>query len=402
MSANHLKKTANNRAYIFYACLLGFLTMIGPIAIDAFLPAVPAIAKGLNVEIGAIEYSLTAIFAGNALGQIIYGPLADRYGRKPIIVLALFIYFAATVGAGLASDVETLIFWRFLQGLVVASGRILSNAVARDLFEREKLAKLITAFMLIGAISTIGSSPLGGYLSENFHWRTVFWFMSGYSGAAFIIFLLFFKETIAEKDYRALRPSTLLGNFASILSNRVFLINVICGGFVLCGLVAYLNSSSGLLIGTFGIKPGIYGLWFSLVMIGYMAAAAITGKLIDYVGMRWLIMLGSFTVALSGMLMLGFALAEINHVLAIVGPMMLFMVGFAILLPQTTSASLTPFPRNAGAASSLQGFIQNSMAAVVSALLSTFADGSAIPMAVAIALSGLAAAATYVLFIRRL
>ena len=396
------EKQVKNQGYIFYACLLGFLTMIGPIAIDIFLPAVPAIAQGLNVGIGSIEFSLTAIFAGNALGQIIYGPLSDRFGRKPIIVLALLIYFIATVGAGLAADVGTLICWRFIQGLMTASGRILSNAVARDLFEREKLAKLITAIMLISAISTVGSSPLGGYLSENFHWRTVFWFMSAYSGAAVIIFLFFFKETIEEKDYRALRPSVLLGNFADILRNRIFLINVICGGFVLSGLVAYLNSSSGLLIGTFGIKPGAYGLWFSLVMIGYMAAAGIAGKLIDYVDMRWLIRFGSITVALSGLVMLGFAVAEINHVLAVVVPMMFFMVGLAILLPQTTSASLTPFPRNAGAASSLQGFIQNSMAAVVSALLSTFADGSSIPMATAIALCGLAAAATYVLYIRRL
>ena len=402
MPASQLKIPQKSQGFIFYACLLGFLTMIGPIAVDAFLPAVPAIAKGLNVEISAIEYSLTALFAGNALGQIIYGPLADRYGRKPVIVLTLLIYFVATIGAGIANDVGTLIFWRFVQGIVFASGRILANAIARDLFEREKLAKLITAFMLIGAISSLGSAPLGGYLSEHYHWRTIFWFMSAYSGIAFLVFLLFFKETLPEKDYRALRPTILLGNFSAILTNRIFVLNVLCGGFVLSGLVAYLNSSSGVLIGAFGLKPATYGIWFSSVMIGYMSATALAPKLIGRISMGQLISFGAFTVALGGLIMFGLAIAEVNHPAAVIGPMMIFMIGFAFLLPQTTSASLTPFPRNAGAASSLQGFIQNLMAAMVSALLSTFADGTSIPMGVAVAFSGLAAAVVYVLFIRRM
>ena len=122
---------SKRRLLLFYALLLGYLTMVGPIAIDGFLPAVPAIANGLGVGISSIEFSLTAIFAGNALGQILYGPLADRFGRKPIILLTLSIYFAATIGAGLSETVGSLVFWRFLQGLVLASGRILSNAVSR-------------------------------------------------------------------------------------------------------------------------------------------------------------------------------------------------------------------------------------------------------------------------------
>ena len=227
---------SDRRIFILYATLLGFLTMLGPIAIDAFLPMVPAIADGLGVGIGSIELSLTAIFTGNALGQIIYGPLADRFGRKPIILLALFIYFAATVGAGLSDTIGTLVFWRFIQGLVIAAGRILANSVARDLYDKEKLAKMITTFMLIGALSTLGSAPLGGYLSEHYSWQTIFIFMAIYSGITFLVFLFFFQETVAEKDLRALKPSALITNFSSILANRIFIRNVICGGFVLSGL----------------------------------------------------------------------------------------------------------------------------------------------------------------------
>jgi MFS transporter, DHA1 family, multidrug resistance protein len=393
---------SDRRTYLFYALALGFLTMIGPISIDTFLPMIPSMAKGLNVGIGSIEFSLTAIFSGNAIGQILYGPLADRFGRRPIIIIALFVFFVATIGAGLATDIETLVYWRFLQGLMMASGRILANSVARDLYEREKLAKMITVIMVVGIMSSIGSAPLGGYLSEHYSWPTVFWFMALYSGVAFLIFFLFFKETIVEKDFRALRPSILLGNFATITANRTFILNVICGGFVLSGLVAYLNSSAGVIIGIFGIEPATYGLLYSTIMIGYTIAAVIAGKLIDYFHVNTLIKIGSFAVAGGGILMLGFALGEINHVFAVMGPMIVFMIGFAFLVPQTIAASLTPFPEKAGTASSLQGFIQNAMAAVVSALLAVFADGTAVPMSLAIALSGIFAAATYVFFIRRL
>ncbi len=392
----------DRRHFIFYIILLGFLTMIGPISIDGFLPMVPLIAESLNVGIGSVEFSLTAIFAGNAVGQIIYGPLSDRFGRKPIILLALSIYITATIGAGLSSSIGTLVFWRFAQGLVIASGRILANAVARDLFEREKLAKAITGYMAIGALSTLGSAPLSGYLSEIFPWQSIFIFMAIYAGIAFIAFVFIFKETIPEINQRALMPAVLYGNFSTILTNRIFILNVICGGFVLSGLVAYLNSSSGVLIGTFGIKPAIYGILFSSVMVGYIIATAIAGKLIDYLGMKKLFLIGSFAVALAGILMFGLAFIQINHAAAILAPMILFMIGFAFLLPQTTSAALTPFPRLAGAASSLQGFIQNSMAVVFSALLALFSDGTALPMSTAIAACGILSAGTYVLFIKKL
>ena len=223
-----------------------------------------------------------------------------------------------------------------------------------------------------------------------------------YAVTTIVLFVFFFKETIQETDHRALMPTVLVSNFTTILTNRVFILNVICGGFVLSGLVAYLNSSAGVLIGTFGIKPAVYGFLFASVMIGYIAATAIAGKLIDMLGMKKLFQIGACAVSLAGVFMFGLAVAQINHAAAILLPMVLFMVGFAFLLPQTTSASLTPFPRLAGAASSLQGFIQNSMAAIVSALLVIFSDGTSLPMSAAIFACGILSAVTYMLFIRRL
>ena len=392
---------SEKRNYLFYALILGFLTMTGPIAIDVFVPIIPTLANDFNVNIGLIELSLTAIFAGNGLGQIIYGTIADRFGRKPVILITLFIYFITTIGAGLAINVETLIFWRFLQGLLMASGRILANAVARDLFESEKLTKLITLVMAICILSSIFSAPLGGYLAENHTWRTVFWFMSIYAAITFLAFLLFFKETISKKNYEALNISALLRNFSSIIANKKFLLNVICGGFVLGGLVAFLNSSSGVFIDTFGVKPSVFGLIYSVVMFGHFLSALAQQKLIGQISPKNLILSSAFLTAFAGMLMLGLILIGISHPIIIIVPMLIFMIGFAALWPQTVAACLQPFPEKAGAASSLQGFIQNSMAAVVSAFLSIFSDGTALPMGVAIAICGILTLITSTMVIRK-
>ena len=163
---------SENRNYLFIALILGLLTMTGPISIDVFVPIIPKIAIDLHVTVGFIELSLTAIFAGNGLGQIIYGTISDKFGRKPVILTTLFIFLLTTIGAALSSNIEILIFWRFVQGLLMASGRILANAVARDLFEQEKLRKLITLVMAVGILSSLFSAPVGGYLAENHAWRT--------------------------------------------------------------------------------------------------------------------------------------------------------------------------------------------------------------------------------------
>ena len=377
-----------NKNYLFYAVVLGFLTMTGPISIDVFVPIIPKLATGLSVNLGLIELSLTAIFVGNGLGQIIYGAIADRYGRKPVILITLFIFFITTVGAGMASNIETLIFWRFIQGLLMASGRILANAVARDLFERKRLTKLITLVMAIGILSSLLSAPIGGYLAENYNWQTVFWFMSLYAAITFMAFLFFFKETIKNNDPNALNVTILFRNFLTILSNKNFVLNVFCGGFILAGVVAFLNSSAGVLINVFGMNPGLYGWAYSMVMLGYGLTSFAQQKLIDRINPKTLILGSALLSAFAGLSMVCLVLANINHAIIIIFPMIIFMAGFATLWPQSITACLQPFPEKAGAASSLQGFIQNIMAACVSALLSIFSDGSSVPMSTAIAICG--------------
>lgn len=380
---------SKKQKYLFYALILGFLTMTGTVAVDLFIPAVPLISSDFKTGIGSIELSLASLFIGNGIGQIIYGSISDRFGRKPVILVSLLIYFITTIGAGLSTNIEILVIWRFFQGLMMASGRILANAVARDLFERDKLARFITIIMGVGIISSLFSAPLGGFLSENFTWRTVFWCMSIYAAATFSIFLLFFNETNKNKDYLALNLYNLYQSFKIIINNKQFILNVTCGGFVLGGVVSFLNSSSGILLQYFAVKPTAYGLMYSLVMVGYGVSAFINQKLLALFGSKQVMLIGSILTAFSGLLMLSLNIIQFDHPTTIILPMFFYMIGFAFVWPVTVAACLQPFPEKAGAASSLQGFIQNTMSAAFSVLLALMYNGTPIPLCIALLIAGI-------------
>lgn len=380
---------SKKQKYLFYALILGFLTMTGTVAVDLFIPAVPLISSDFKTGIGSIELSLASLFIGNGIGQIIYGSISDRFGRKPVILVSLLIYFITTIGAGLSTNIEILVIWRFFQGLMMASGRILANAVARDLFERDKLARFITIIMGVGIISSLFSAPLGGFLSENFTWRTVFWCMSIYAAATFSIFLLFFNETNKNKDYLALNLYNLYQSFKIIINNKQFILNVTCGGFVLGGVVSFLNSSSGILLQYFAVKPTAYGLMYSLVMVGYGVSAFINQKLLALFGSKQVMLIGSILTAFSGLLMLSLNVIQFDHPTTIILPMFFYMIGFAFVWPVTVATCLQPFPEKAGAASSLQGFIQNTMSAAFSVLLALMYNGTPIPLCIALLIAGI-------------
>lgn len=393
---------AKKQNFALLVVLLGLLTTVGPMALDPFLPSMTAIADHFQVENRILSLSLTAIFSGNAIGQIIWGPLSDRFGRKSIILIATSLYLISTLGCAMAPDITAIILWRFLQGLVFASGRIVAAAAARDIYEREQLGKLLSYTLVIGGASSIITSPLGGFLVDQYGWQAVFYLMASLAVSILVLFSLFFKETLVERDYKALNPTVLIYNMADIIKSRIFLIYMACGGFLLVALVAFLNSSSSILIGSFGLSRVGYGLMFSVVMTSFIAASVIGGRLVAKLGINRLILVGAIGGALGGVIMFALAVTGVNHPLAVMAPMFFVMGAFALLIPPTIAGALSPFGRRAGAAASLQGFLQNIMAALGSAFLSLFSNETAIPMASVIMISCLAGLAVYFMYIHKL
>ena len=393
---------ARRRSFVFYALLLGTLTMMMPLGTDIFLPSMPAFAREYGVSMGAAELTLSAFFAGNATGQLIWGPVSDRFGRKPVVIAAVSAYFIAAAAVALSDSFAPVIFWRFVQGASGASSRILGNAIARDLYERERLAKLIAFVMTFGAMSAIVTGPLGGAIADRFEWQAAFFVTAAFAAFLLVLIVTLYDETIVERNPLAIDPVSMVTTMVEIVRSRVFLSYVLISGCGMAGLSAWINSSPGVLIGLYGIAPGTFGLAFGSLPLGFMAGSIVVGRYAERLRSDRFLQIGSACTALAGLAMLALAIFGVPHPLVLVVPMLPYLFGFAFLIPQSASGALTPFGRMAGTASSLQGFIQSMIAAAVSAALGLTNNGTLYPMAIAIACAGLATLGVYAFLVRPL
>ena len=380
------------------AGLLGAMAMLGPLSIDIVLPVLPTMAQELGEPMGRIEWSMTAIFAGGAVGQLIHGPLSDRYGRKPVILVALILFTISTIAVSRATTLEPIIFWRFIQGLVMASGRIIANAAARDQFDRERLGKLISLIFLVSVSASVINPLIGGFMVTNFGWQSVFLVMTGYGVTLILAVTFFYTETIANKDRAALRPIPMILNFSHPMKSQEFKTCLLSGGFAVAGFVAFLSASSGVAKSSFGLNAQEYSYAFAGVVAPFLIVSIFSNHYIERIGSHRFIVIGGILEAIGGLGMLFFALAGSSHPLSFFGPMALFVIGFSLLYPLSTAKALNPFKAIAGTASSLLGFMQNIMGAAVSALLAVFIDGTALPISLAIAFCGVASAGVYILY----
>lgn len=393
---------AERRSFFFYAVVLGILTMMMPLGTDIFLASMPAFARGYGMPMGAAELTLAAFFAGNAAGQIVWGPLSDRFGRKPIIIVALASYFVAAGAISLSDNFTLAVILRVVQGMAASSGRILANAVSRDLYDRERLAKLIAFVMTAGSVSAIVTGPLGGFIADHFDWQAAFIVPAIFAALALVLFIYGFDETFVERNPMAIRPVSMIATMIEIGRHRVFLAYVLTSGCAMAGMSAFLNSSPGLLIGQYGLAPGTFGILFALLPVGFMSGSILVGRYAEHFGSNKFLAIGTGAMAAGGLAMLGFAVFGLPDPRLMVLPMMPYLFGFAFIIPQCSSGALSPFGRAAGTASSLQGFIQSMIGASVSVLLALCANGTLYPMAIAIAAAGLASVASYIFLIRRM
>jgi len=372
--------------------LLGVLAMLGPVGHDIFIPSIPIIADGLNTTTNQVSVSISAIFLGNAIGTLFHGPLADRFGRKIVILWVLGIYAVAAIAAALSPNVETLIISRFFQGLALSGGRVLSAAVARDLFEKEKLGKVMSDIMFITAIAAVIAPLIGGYSAKYLPWQSALLFMAIFAGLVFILFLMVFKERSIVERKDSLHIGFIFRDLMTITSNRSFLVYSITGGLMLAGLIVFLSVSANIIIASYSVPADIYGFLFASVSLSFLFGAFVGGRLVTKIGLNRMIKWGVFFGLFGGSLMLVLALLEIRTSYAVIVPMWIFIFGFAFVNPNTVACALQPFPHIAGAASSLTNFIRGIIGAAVSFGISFFPQDDALVLALTLFILGCAAA----------
>jgi DHA1 family bicyclomycin/chloramphenicol resistance-like MFS transporter len=368
--------------------LLGALIALTPLGTDLYAPSLTVIAQGFAVPASAAQFTLTTFFIGIALGQLVWGPLSDRFGRKPVLLAGLAIMLVTALAAVPAQSVGEVAALRLAQGLGMSSGPVLGRAVVRDMYSHEHAARLLSAMTIVFSIVPIAAPLTGAVLAGIAGWQAVFWCIAAVAAILIVLVATGLGETAAER--RSAHPVRIVRTFRSILGDRRFVAPYMVMLSAQCGIIGFVSSSAFALVRD-GVTTLQFGLMFAGVMLGQIVGAWSSGRLVLRLGIARMLRLGSALMLAAGVAAAALAWAGVWHWLAIVLPFMVFLFGTALIIPSATAAALSPFPQVAGAASSLIGALGFAGGALVSLALGAAFDGTPRALATAGLLSGLAA-----------
>lgn len=371
--------------------LLTALVAFGPLSTDLYLPSLPMLVRVFDTDVATVQLTLSIFLVGFAVSQLVYGPMSDRFGRRPTLLVGVAIYLAASAVCAMTSSIEALIAARFFQALGACCGPVVARAVVRDVFGCDRAATVLAYMSMAMALAPAVGPMLGGVLTEWFGWRANFMLLTVFACGILAAVWSMLGETNAHRDEEALRPGRLAANYLLLMRNRGFVGYALVVAFSYSGIFSFISGSSFVLIGQLHLTPAQYGASFGAVVLGYMLGTFLAGRLTSRLGGVRMIRIGTL-LSLGGGLVGGvLALAGVLHVLAIVVPVFLFILGAGVTLPNATANAVGPYATMAGLASSLLGFAQMAIAAVVGIVVGHLNDGTALPMMGAIGLVGLGA-----------
>jgi DHA1 family bicyclomycin/chloramphenicol resistance-like MFS transporter len=374
---------------------------IGSLSIDMALPSLPATAEALGASPATVQLTVTLFLAGFALAQLIHGPLSDRLGRRRVLLGGLLVYVVGGLACWVAPSARLLIAGRLLQALGAGSGPVVGRAVVRDVHTPEQAARVLGYMGTAMALTPILAPMIGGVVHVAFGWRAVYLTLA-VCGAVFLgLAALLVPETNRRRDPDALRPGHLATNAADLLGDRTFLGYVLVVALMFGGQFAFISGSAFVLIEVLRVSPDVYGLCFGLVAFGIMTGSFVAARFTPRAGIDRLIAVGTGLGAVAGSLMAALAWSGIHTVPAVILPMYGFATGVGIVLPTAVAGAIGPFPRTAGLAAAVVGFLQLTAAAAYGIAVGRLYDGTPVPMAVAIAAAGLAATLAHRLLRRR-
>ncbi|MBM3391822.1 MAG: multidrug effflux MFS transporter [Betaproteobacteria bacterium] len=382
------------------AVLLTTLVALGPLSTDLYLPALPTLTEAFSTDVARVQLTLSVFLAGFAVAQLFYGPLSDRYGRRPVMLFGLSLYLLSSVVCMLSPSIDALIVARFFQALGACAGPVLGRAIVRDIYGPLQAARVLAYISGAMAIAPMVGPFLGGWLTVWFGWRANFAALALFSVVQVAATYFMLKESNAHRDPEATRPGRILCNFRALLATRLYLGYLLCFAFAYAALFSFISGSSFVLIGLYGLSPQWFGASFGFVVTGYITGTMFAGRLTLRLGPSRMVLMGALLGAAAGTLMVALVLAEARGVWIILLPMFAYMVATGLVMPNAIGGALAPYPKMAGAASALMGFVQMGLAAAVGIVVGHAYDGTAVPMAAAIALCGWAVLASYFLFVR--
>lgn len=394
MNPTHIK---HPQKQVYLIIILGLLSAIGPLSIDMYLPAFPSIAKGLNTSVSSVMLSLSSFFVGISVGQLLYGPLLERFGRKTPLYFGLTLYAISSFACATAMSVETLILFRFFQALGGCVGMVASRAMVRDLFEVKDNAKIFSTLMLVIAVSPIIAPTLGGFISASFGWRYIFWVLILIIALIIggIYFLL--PESKQPDTNFSLKPKAILSGFAVILKHPQFGVYTFTGAVAYAGLYAYISGSPYVFMEVFKVTEQHYGWIFAIVAAGLIGSSQLNSVLLKKYTSEQIIKVTLSVQGVIGIVLVSTSLFGFSELYSTIVLVFLFLCCQGFLFPNASALSIAPFGHNAGNASALMGFIQMSVGAFMSAMVSVLHNDSTLPMTGVMAFCTLSASLIYTL-----
>lgn len=363
-----------------WVVLLAFLTAIGPIAIDMYLPAFPEMAKGLNTSVGNIERTLAGYLFGLSIAQLFYGPLSDRFGRRIPLFIGLCIFLAASIGCALSTDIQHLFFWRLAQAFGGAASMVIPRAVIRDRLDTNDAAKALSMLMLIMGVTPILAPIIGGQFLIFLNWHSIFLFMAAYAFIMLMLGLRYMDETLEPKRRQTLHTKIIFKNYMLLITHKGFMFYALAGAFGSAGMFAYISGSPRVFIQTFGVDPSIFGFIFGLNAASFILMAQVNARLLSrFQPAQLLFAAQTCQVIIAIIALLLSILGWLNLPLTMLA-LILFMGALGFINPNSAALALSRHARRLGSASALLGTLQMFAGAMAGITISIWSSKSTVPL----------------------
>ncbi len=361
--------TRENKPVTHYhlTIVAALLSMLGPFTIDTYLPSFPDIELEFAVNRAILSQTLAIYLVAFAVSTLFWGPLADRIGRKQVILSSLTLYIIASTGCAMAENITAFMSWRLLQGLAASGGLIAGRAMIRDAHDTQSAHKAMSQAMLLFALAPAIAPVLGGWLHDYFGWRSVFWFLSGFAMLLMLLASLT-RETLAKDLRQSFHPVAVIKVYLQAIKTSRFLGLVFTMAFSFAGLFLYIAGAPSVIFDFLGLGSDDFSVQFIPMVAGMMIGAYLSSWLAHHWATQKVAYLGLGIMSIAIILNLLQAMLLDTEIITVITPLVIYVLGMAMTMPAITILALDCFPDNRGAASSVQGFIQMLTNAVVASI----------------------------------
>ncbi|EPV8582545.1 Bcr/CflA family multidrug efflux MFS transporter [Morganella morganii] len=386
-------------AYFGLIFILGLLSMLMPLAIDMYLPSMPTIARDFGVTEGDVQMTLNSYLIGFAAGQLVYGPMADALGRKPVILGGTLIFALASAGCAMSQDIGTFIGMRGLHGFAAAAASVVINALMRDMFTKDEFSRSMSFVVLVMTVAPLLAPIMGGMMMLWFSWHAIFWTIMIAALIAALLVLFFIRETLPKERRQPFRLRIMLGQFVTLFRQKRVLCYMVASGFSFAGMFSFLSAGSFVYIQLYGLTELEFGYCFALNIVFLFIMTTINSRYVRRFGALNMLRTGLVVQLLAGFWLVLAASADLGFVALMIG-VACYVGNIAMITSSAMAVILDDYPHMAGTASSLAGVLRFGIGAGVGAVVASFDMTTVWPMVGAMALCILIAA-SLVLYARR-